>query len=581
MRICHIMSADLWAGAEVQVATTVSYLVGRADVNVIAVLLNEGRLAQELRQLGVEVAVVDEHRHTSLGILRFLIRFLRGRDVDVVHTHRYKDTVLGAIAAKLTGVPRVVRTVHGLREPMRGWNRAKFSAYEALDKAALWCFVDRVIAVSRSMAETLRQSGYRRSSVTHIHNGLDLQKVNAMRSRQDVRRELGIGSRAFLIGTVGRLSAVKGHADLLRAARLILQQEPEARFLVVGGGPLREELTALAAELGVDHACLFAGARADVCDLVGAMDVFILPSLDEGIPMALLEAMALGRPVVATRVGGVPEVIQHRETGLLVAPRNERALAGACLELAANREWGAMLGARARRVVEVEFSQATNGRDLLNAYRDVSSLPHEHRGNISVPSLAVALPMALLERVWRRLRAALERQRVIWLRRNPGALTSALRSAKTILIVCHGNIIRSPFAERLVAQALGTGAHVTVASGGLEAVSGRPPHATAVATATTLYVDLRDHLAAPVTPERVAASDVIFVMDIQQLLLMRRRFPDARVKTFLLTCLAPDAAMEVLDPFDGDESAFRACYDHISQAVRPIVGVLTAAPQQS
>jgi len=464
---------------------------------------------------------------------------------------------------------------------MRSWDRAKFLAYEALDKAALWCFADRVIAVSRTMAETLRQSGYRRSSVTHIHNGLDFEKVKAMRSRQDVRRELGIGSRAFLIGTVGRLSAVKGHEDFLRAARLILQQQPEARFLVVGGGPLRDALTAFAAELDVDHACVFSGPRADVCDLVGAMDVFVLPSLDEGIPMALLEAMALGRPVVATRVGGVPEVIQHRETGLLVAPRNERALAAACLELAANREWGEVLGARARRVVEVEFSQASSGQDLLNTYREVTSLPHEHRRNVSVPSLAVALPMALLERVWRRLRGALERQRVIWLRRNPRALMSALRSARTVLIVCHGNIIRSPFAARLVGQALGTGAHVTVASGGLEAVSGRPPHATAVATATTLYVDLRDHVAAPVTADRVAASDVIFVMDIQQLLLMRQRFPDARVKTFLLTSLAPDTAMEVLDPVDGDESAFRACYHHISQAVRPIVGLLTCAPQRS
>lgn len=575
------MSADLWAGAEVQVATTVSYLVERSGVHVIAVLLNEGRLAEELRRLGVEVAVVDEHRHSSLEILRFLTRFLRDRDVDVVHTHRYKDTVLGAIAAKLTGVPHVIRTVHGLREPMRGWDRAKFSAYEALDKLALWCFADRVIAVSRSMAETLRQSGYRRSSVTHIHNGLDLQKVKAARNRQDVRRELGVGSRAFLIGTVGRLSAVKGHADLLRAAALILQLEREAKFLIVGGGPLRDDLTSLAAELGVDRECLFTGPRADIYDLVGAMDLFVLPSLDEGIPLALLEAMALGRPVVATRVGGVPEGIRHRETGLLVEPRDERALAAACLEMAANREWADTLGARARRLVEAEFSHATNGRELLNAYRDVASLRREHRGAVSVLSLCIALPMALLQSVWRRLRCALERWRMARIRRNPAALTAALQSATSMLIVCHGNIIRSPFAARLVAQALGQSGRVRISSGGLEAVPGRPPHETAVFTATALRVDLSDHAAAPVTPERVASSDVIFVMDVHQLLVMRRRFPEARARTFLLTCLAPEVPLEVRDPVDGDESVFHACYDHISKAVRPIVSVLTAAPQRS
>src|ERR1700720_3419065 len=103
MRVCHVMSADLWAGAEVQVATVASYLVEQPGVNLTAVLLNEGWLARELRRLGVRVAIIDEHRHTALSIVRFLTRFLREHDVDVVHTHRYKDTVLGSIAAKAAG----------------------------------------------------------------------------------------------------------------------------------------------------------------------------------------------------------------------------------------------------------------------------------------------------------------------------------------------------------------------------------------------------------------------------------------------------------------------------------------------
>ena len=580
MRVCHVMSADLWAGAEVQVATTVSYLVERPDIDVIAVLLNEGRLAQELRRLGIEVAVADEQRHSSFWILRFLIRFLRDRNIDIVHTHRYKDTVLGAIAAKLVGVPHVIRTVHGLREPMRGWERLRFTGYEALDKAALWCCADRIIAVSGIMADTLRQSGYKRASVTHIHNGLDLGKVTARRDREDVRRELGVDSDSLLIGTVGRLSAVKGHSDLLRAARLILRRERHARFLIVGSGPLRDELTALAVELGVDHACVFAGARSDVYDLVGALDIFVLPSLDEGIPMALLEAMALGRPIVAARVGGVPEVILHGETGLLVPPRDVHALAGACLELAADREWRNMLGAHARRLVEREFSQTSNGRNLVNTYHDVACGRDGHRRNVSVSSLFFHLPAVFLQRALYKLRCMYARQHVTLIRRNPAALTAALRSARRILMVCHGNIIRSPFAARLVAHALGADARVAVASGGLEAVSGSPPHETALDTATALDIDLADHVAAPVTAGLVTASDVIFVMDIPQLVSMRQRFPEARVKTFLLTCLAPDAAMEVVDPVYCDESAFRACYDHISRAVRPIVRVLTAAPQR-
>src|SRR5258706_477650 len=179
LRICHVMSADLWAGAEVQLATTAAHLVEEPRVTMTAILFNDGPLANELRRLGVPVTVIDEQRTSAVGILRVLTRFFREHAVDLVHTHRYKDTVLGTIAAKRAGVPYVVRTVHGLREPMTGWNRLKFGVYEILDRATLQCFADLVIAVSKRMADALRGSWYRRAMVTHIHNGVDLSKVRA------------------------------------------------------------------------------------------------------------------------------------------------------------------------------------------------------------------------------------------------------------------------------------------------------------------------------------------------------------------------------------------------------------------
>ena len=112
-RICHVMTADLWAGAEVQLATTASYLVERSDVSVSAVLMNDGRLANELRRLGIDVTIVDEAQHSAWHTVRFLTRFFRHHRIDLVHTHRYKDTVLGTVAAKLAGVPHVIRTMHG------------------------------------------------------------------------------------------------------------------------------------------------------------------------------------------------------------------------------------------------------------------------------------------------------------------------------------------------------------------------------------------------------------------------------------------------------------------------------------
>ena len=578
IRVCHVMTADLWAGAEVQLATTASYLSQRADVRVCAVLFKEGRLAGELRQLGIDVTVIDDARHNAVQILMWLARYFRAHQIDLVHTHRYKDTVLGAIAAKLAGVPHVVRTMHGLREPMRGWSHWKFRAYEWLDRAVLHCLADRVIAVSDRTADALRDGGYRPALVTTIHNGIDLHKVIATRTPEEVKRGLALEPGTMLIGTVGRLSPVKGHDTFLRAARLILDRAPETRFVIAGGGPLEGDLMALASQLGITHACRFLGARSDVFDLMAAMDLFVLPSLNEGLPMAVLEAMALGTPVVVSDVGGLPEVVRFRETGVLVPPADDRALADACLELGRDRELASRLARQARRVIENEFSRERNGELLIDVYR--ASQRPQHRG-VGVIELCRAFAVKVAAYGARSVRHAVERHQVNRLRRSPSALVQALQAGKNILVVCHGNIIRSPFAALLLAQSLGERASVAIASAGLEALPGRPPHPTALRQAAARRVDLSSHAAARVGRETVAASDVIFVMDIPQLLMLRQRFPEARAKTFLLSSLAPETPLEIRDPVDGDESVFQACFDHITRAIRPVAGVLTQSPQRT
>ena len=373
IRVCHVMSADLWAGAEVQVATVASYLVQQADLTLTAVLFNDGRLADELKRLGVPVLVIDERRHNPLQILLALIRFLRVHPQDVVHTHRNKDNFLGAVAAKLVGVPCVIRTVHGRAEPMRGWQRAKYRAYEALDGIALRRIADRIIAVSRSVAETLESAGCAQPSIVQIANGIHVGQLRRGRAPELVRHELGVGPGVPFIGTVGRLSPVKGHIHFLRAARLILDREPATRFLVVGDGPLRSQLVAEAERLRIDRACVFTGSRTDVRDLLGALDIFVLPSLDEGIPLALLEAMALGTPAVASAVGGVPEILTNRATGMLVPPGNENALADACLELLRDAALADAVGTRAMSLVEQRFSHERNGQAIADLYREVTA----------------------------------------------------------------------------------------------------------------------------------------------------------------------------------------------------------------
>jgi protein-tyrosine-phosphatase len=199
-------------------------------------------------------------------------------------------------------------------------------------------------------------------------------------------------------------------------------------------------------------------------------------------------------------------------------------------------------------------------------------------------TLCRELALGLVGYGWARIKysveTALERRRMNSIRRHPVALMAALRSARRILIVCHGNIIRSPFAACMVAQAVASRSCVSISSAGLGAVAGMRPHPTAVQIAAALSVDLSNHAASPVSAQAVAASDAIFVMEADHLVTLRNRFPEARAKTFLLTCLAAQTPLEIRDPFASDEADFRLCFDHISRAVHPIVSVLSDAPSR-
>ena len=208
-------------------------------------------------------------------------------------------------------------------------------------------------------------------------------------------------------------------------------------------------------------------------------------------------------------------------------------------------------------------------------------LPRHSPRRVGMFELAGGLTVRVLRYCGRTIRHAVERRQVNRIRRSPAALVDALKAGKAILVVCHGNIIRSPFAAYLLEQSLGEHPRVSIASAGLEAMPGRPPHPTALRKAAERRIDLSAHAASRIERDRVEASDVIFVMDIQQLLVLRRRFPEARKKTFLLTSLAPETPMEIRDPVDGDETVFHACFDHIARAVRPLAGVLGQSPQRT
>jgi protein-tyrosine-phosphatase len=195
------------------------------------------------------------------------------------------------------------------------------------------------------------------------------------------------------------------------------------------------------------------------------------------------------------------------------------------------------------------------------------------------PSLVPALARSLREYAMRRIRWRSARRRMKRLRRNPSAVARALQRARRVLIVCHGNIIRSPFAARLLQQRVGAAAECPVRfdSAGLAAVAGRPAHPSAAQIAREQHVDLSDHSANLLAGDHVRRSDVIFVMDVPQLVALCERFPEARDKTFLLTSLSAAVPLEIRDPVDGDEGVFQACFEHIAAATGGITSVLAEA----
>ena len=363
---------DLWAGAEVQLLALMTYLVRMKGFDWSVILFNEGRLAEELRKLSLSVTVISEKHHNFLTIAYRLAKAFRRIRPDIVHTHKYKDTILGATIARCLGVPHVVRVVHGMSEPFRGLRNLKMIFYTMVDRLVTGRLIDKVIAVSSDIENTLVQI-YRAKRVLRIHNGIDLEAVQVMTQRREKRKEWCIDEQSPLIGTVGRLVPVKGHTVLLEALRILHESNRTVKLLIVGDGPLRGQLEWEVRNLGLERSVIFAGHQAQSYDFINMMDVFVLPSLHEGIPMVLLEALALQRPVVATCVGGIPEVISQGETGLLAKPADAVSLAESIRQLVENRSKALSIGEAGRIRVEKEFNAQIMAKRTIDMYETVLS----------------------------------------------------------------------------------------------------------------------------------------------------------------------------------------------------------------
>jgi sugar transferase (PEP-CTERM/EpsH1 system associated) len=307
-----------------------------------------GPLALRLELGGIPCQLLKRRPGVDLRYIVQLARVLVTIRPDILHLHNPTAFFYGALAGRLASVTHIVYTEHG-----RDFASSKRNKFIHRMLARL---VDRVVVVAESSRRVLETEGVPPKRITTIHNGIDAAHFLVDEDRWGQRAKLGFTREQPLLGIVARLDPIKNHAALLRAMPLILQAFPDANLLVIGEGPLRTELERLSDELGVREHVHFLGVRDDVPELLSILDVAVLCSLSEGLSLTLLEECAAGKPVVATRVGGNPEIVADGQTGLLVPVGDDAALAQAINRLLADPEYAQSMGQAARQRFMAEFT---------------------------------------------------------------------------------------------------------------------------------------------------------------------------------------------------------------------------------
>lgn len=361
-RLVHILRTLHLGGAEVQILSLLPHLLDDFEVSVVC-LHDRGTLAPDLERLGVPVSAIRfKNRWSPIPMWR-LRNYLKKRKVDIVQTHLYGPSISAIAAARLAGVPVRISTVHD----MDHWRLKR----RLQTDRALMRWRDAVFCVSEPVRQVyIEKTGCPPDMVRVMPNGLDLSGFQATRSPQQVRTEFGIPDGNLVVGMVANLVPIKNHRGFLEVAARIRSHRKDVSFLLVGDGELRQGLEERAAELDLRDSVVFAGARRDVADLLGAMDCFLLTSFREAFSIAVLESMTMGIPVVATNQGGVGDIIRSSEEGLLVDPTDHEAMAAAVSRIMSDRELRETL-IRNGRTRARDFDMDRVARNTVSVYREL------------------------------------------------------------------------------------------------------------------------------------------------------------------------------------------------------------------
>lgn len=358
--ILHINSARSWGGGEQQTLYLAQGLQGKGH-RVLIVGQPQSALVSRAREEGLRVFPVRMRGEWDLLAAWKLAKIIKREHIQVVHLHEAHAHALGLLATSIARKPKVVLS-RKVCFPIR---KNPLSKLKYRTKR-----IDRIIAVSEGVKSLLIKGGIRSEKIIIIHDGIDIEKFRKVRNNRYLYNEFDLDSKGPLVGMVAALSSTKDHQNFLEAAARVKEELSRVRFLVVGEGELRRELEYLTKKLELEKSVVFTGFRNDIPQILSVLNLFVLSSRSEALPNSILDAMASGLPVVATKVGGIPEIVKDGVNGILVPPRDPRALARAIITLLKDKKRASRMGLAGQKIVK-DFTVARMVAKTEKVYRQL------------------------------------------------------------------------------------------------------------------------------------------------------------------------------------------------------------------
>ena len=361
MSLFHIDSGKEWRGGQRQ-AFFLAKELKRKGYPFFFVVQPESPLYHKTKEADLPAFPLKIRNEFDLiAILRLALAMRRNHCV-LAHFHDAHSAAVGSAAASLAKVPiRIISRRVDFPLKQNYFSKKKYGKN-----------VDAIIAISEGVEEVLMKGGIPESLIEVIPSGIDFSPFEEVTSSDYLHREFSFAPDDYLVGIVAHLADHKGHRYLIQAMKALKEYTEKIKVIIVGGGPLRLELDKQARELQVKEFVYFLGFREDIPQILSSLDLFVLSSYLEGMGSSLLDAMAARLPVVATKTGGIPEVVTHRKTGLLVPPRNPSALAKAILKLYKDRDLASRLGQKGYEVVHKKFSAEAMAKKIIDLYERIA-----------------------------------------------------------------------------------------------------------------------------------------------------------------------------------------------------------------